>query len=114
MKKASLMAAGVFVLSTIASIANATQFKAQNESTVTQLCMTALNGNKLAMHNKIKETGFSKKFVANNVKCNGKALLAYIEKRGINADEMIKMLARKGVQVSISDVAKLSPNLGRL
>ncbi|WP_448548124.1 DUF3718 domain-containing protein [Thalassotalea fusca] len=110
MKKVSVFVASIFALTSLVGSASATQFKANNDSTATQLCVTALVGNKLAMHNKIKEVGLSKKYVASNIKCNGKVLLAYVEKRGINADAMMKMLDNKATEVSITDVAKLNSN----
>jgi len=86
--------------------ASAIEFSATNNSIDTELCMTALEGNKVAMHNKIKASGMSKKHIAKNVTCNGKNILAYVEQYGKNPDAMLRMLDRSNSRVSITDLAK--------
>lgn len=105
MKKLNILIAGLLTVGSLTA-AQATSFSGTNESSVTQLCVTALSGNKAAMNQKIKASGFSKGYVAKHVKCNGKNLLAYVEKYGKNADSMINMIDQRDSKVSITDIAK--------
>lgn len=90
----------------ISVTASATEFNGTNKSIETQLCVTALEGKKIAMYNKIKASGLSKKHVARSVTCNGKNILAYVEQYGKNPDAMIRMLDNRHSKVSITDLAK--------
>lgn len=90
----------------LVSSANATELKAANQSVQTNLCLTAASGNKAAMHNQIKASGYSKQFVAEKVQCNGNNILAFVEKHGKNSENMINLIDQKSRQVSITDIAK--------
>ena len=89
-----------FVLSVQAS-----DFKSVDKSGYTKLCMTAIQGNRAAMHNTIKASGLSHKFVAENVQCNGENILTFVQQHGKNASNMLKMLDRRSVGTSITDIA---------
>ena len=52
--------------SCLAFSTQAVELKAADNSILTQLCMTAASGNRAAMHNAIKESAYSKKFVVKN------------------------------------------------
>jgi len=79
---------------------------AANNSLATQLCVTASAGNRAAMHNAIKSSGFSRRYVAENVICNGKNIINFIDQYGKNSEAMINTLNRSATRVSIIDIAK--------
>jgi len=65
----------------------------QADNTIsTQLCAAAINGNRAVMFNAIKASGYSKQFVVNNIKCNNKDLMSFIEQYGHASAAMKKML----------------------
>ena len=82
-------------------------FEATDSSLYTDLCLTALEGNLAKMHNSIKSSGYSRKFVANKIECNGENLLSFVQHHGKNSTVMLKMLDRTRTSVSITDIAKL-------
>ncbi|MDO6425902.1 DUF3718 domain-containing protein [Thalassotalea sp. 1_MG-2023] len=96
----ALMIAGV------AATAQAEKLTASDGSIETSLCMAAANGNRAVMHNQIKASGYSAKFVAKNIACNGENILAFVEKHGKRSEVMINMIERGEQQVSITDIAQ--------
>lgn len=77
------------------SIVNGNDIISADNSSFTDLCMAALSGNRAAMHNRIKSSGYSKAFVRNNVQCNNVSLLSFIAKYGKNSKAMVRMLDKK-------------------
>jgi hypothetical protein len=96
----AIITAGLF------SSVQATELEAADGSQFTNLCMTALEGNRAKMHNTIKASGYSDKFVARNVQCNGESLLSFVEQHGKNSSSMLKMLDRTSTETSITDLAQ--------
>jgi len=94
----------VITLGLVAS-AQAAKVIPLDRSTVTNLCVMAAMGNRAAMNNTIKASGYSSKFVASKVQCNGESLLSFIEHNGNNSESMLKMLDRRQTSVSITDLA---------
>jgi hypothetical protein len=86
--------------------AQASEVVAANSSNFTNLCMTAIAGNRAAMHNDIKSSGYSQKFIAKNVECNGINILAFVQQYGKNSDAMLRILDRGDRSTSITDLAK--------
>ncbi len=93
-------------LTGISTVVQAKTVLAANNSLVTQLCVTASAGNRAAMHNAIKSSGFSRRYIAENVTCNGKNIINFIDQYGRNAEAMINTLNRSATRVSIIDIAK--------
>lgn len=85
---------------------SANDFSAVDESVETHLCITAAEGNRAAMHVEMRNSGYSDKFIANKITCNGENILAFVEKHGKNPELMINMLDRRTRQTSITDIAK--------
>lgn len=96
----------MFILGAASTMSQANEMVAADDSNFTQLCMTALAGNRAAMHNNIKSSGYSKQFIAKNVQCNGVSILAYVQQHGENADAMLRTLDRSEYRTSITDLAK--------
>ena len=101
------------VLASIISIgstgaAQAGQVVSADKSIATNLCVTAATGNRAAMHNTIKASGYSAKFIASKIECNGENLLSFVENNGQNSASMLKMLDRTKTSVSITDIAKVT------
>lgn len=94
--------------SCLAFSSQAVELKAADNSTLTQLCMTAASGNRAAMHNAIKESAYSKQFIAKNVRCNSSDVISFVQQYGRNVDGIMKSLEIHGTSVSINDLAKLS------
>ena len=97
--------ATVIIALGLVSSANAGKLTAADKSITTDLCITAENGNRAAMHNTIKSSGYSSKFIVDKVQCNGESLLSFIEQNGKNSASMLKMLDRRQTQVKITDLA---------
>ena len=92
----------------LTATAQAAKVTAIDTSTVTELCVTAASGNKAAMYNSIKSSGYSSEFVANKIECNGVNLLSFVEHNGKNSTAMLKMLDRTSTNVSITDLARVN------
>jgi hypothetical protein len=84
----------------------ASNLKAADSSIATELCLTAASGNRAAMFNEIKESGKSLNFIAKNITCNGENILAFVEQYGNNSQNMLKILNRSALEVSITDIAQ--------
>lgn len=85
--------------------AQAGTFKAADGSVTTNLCLAAISGNRAVMHNEVKASGLSLNYIAENVQCNGENILSYVQQHGKNSAKMLKILDRRNVDVSISDIA---------
>ncbi|MBA6257944.1 MULTISPECIES: DUF3718 domain-containing protein [unclassified Colwellia] len=88
--------------------AQAAKVTAIDNSIATNLCVTAATGNRAAMYKSIKSSGYSSKYVANNIECNGKNLLSFVEHNGKNSAAMLKLLDRTKTSVSITDLASVN------
>lgn len=95
----------VIVASTFMASAQATNLHAGNNTALTELCMTAVSGNRAALHNKIKESGYTKNYIAKNVQCNGSDIISFIEQHGKNTKAMIHTIDRHVGSVKITDLA---------
>ena len=95
----------VLVMVAMATSAQAGSFKPADDSVTTDLCMAAISGNRAAMHNEVKASGLSLNYIAQNVQCNGENILSYVQQCGKNSAKMLKILDRRNVEVSISDIA---------
>lgn len=93
------------IMASLSFFSNATELKAANSSVYTNLCMKALSGNRAAMYNEIKASGYSRAFIAKNIKCNGIDILAYVQTYGKNSESMLKILDRASTDTSITDIA---------
>lgn len=87
----------------------AQDFTAVDGSAFTQLCLKAVMGNRAAVHNQIKATGYSKKFIAQNVRCNGESIISFVRKNGRNSENIVKTLGGNDGEVSIVDLAMNRP-----
>jgi len=101
-KKAMLVS---LVVSSFALSAQAQNFTAADQSKFTNLCMTAISGNRAAMHNEIKNSGFSKIFIARNLQCNGENIASFVQNNGRNSENMLKVIGGGHENVSITDLA---------
>jgi hypothetical protein len=90
----------------LASSVQAQEVVAADNGKFTQLCVTAASGNVAALHNKTKESGYSRKFVAKNVQCNGENILAFIDHYGKNNTAMINNIDHKSNEAKGLQVAK--------
>jgi hypothetical protein len=74
----------IFMVGAISTMSQENEMVVADDSNFTQLCMTALVGNRAAMYNNIKSSGYSKLFIVNNVQCNGVSILAFVQQYGKN------------------------------
>ncbi len=102
-----IAAATVITLGLVTSV-QAAKLEAADGSIATKLCMTAASGNRAAMHNAIKASGYSAKFIENKVECNVESLLSFVEHSGKNSESMLRMLDRSQTSVSITDLARVA------
>ena len=70
---------------TLTAAANATDFIATNHSKLTNLCITAAQGDKEKMRIAIWKSGYSKNYVATNIKCNDLTLLDFVAQYGTSS-----------------------------
>ncbi len=103
--KATKLVLALTIAGATSLMSHANEVVAADESNFTQLCMTALAGNRAAMHNNIKASGYSKAFIAKNLQCNGISLQAFVQRYGSNADAMLRVFDRRGHSTSITDLA---------
>ena len=96
----------IVITTGVVSSAQALSLKAADKSTITHLCMTAVSGNRAAMHNKIKESGLTRKYVANNIQCNGENILVFIDKYGKSPNKIRAMLGHTSSQISTTDISQ--------
>jgi hypothetical protein len=101
------LATAIIALGLVTS-ASAAKLTAVDKSKTTELCITAASGKLAAMHNTIKSSGYSTKFIVDKVQCNGESLLSFIEQNGKNPASMLKMLDRRQTLVTITDLASNS------
>lgn len=94
--------------SSVAMSVGATEITAGDASIETNLCVTAAEGNRAAMHVEMRNSGYSNKFIASKITCNGENILAFVEKHGKNPEMMLNMLDKRTRQTSITDIAKNS------
>ena len=80
-----VIATTVLTLSTIGFASAAEQLVPTNSDTSTKICVVAAKGNKLKLDREIRESGFSKHYVVENVKCNGMDLASFVEQYGHNS-----------------------------
>ncbi|WP_448568361.1 DUF3718 domain-containing protein [Thalassotalea ganghwensis] len=95
------------VTSILAFSSQAVELKAGDDSIYTDLCITAASGNRAVLHNAIKATGMSKKFISTKVQCNSKDMISFVSQYGENKEDMIRALNHYGTKVSIRDLAML-------
>ena len=93
------------VVSSLSLSAQAKDFTSANNSVFTELCMTAVSGNRAAMHNQIASSGYSKSFIARNVQCNGENIASFVAKNGRNSENMLKVIGGSNKHVDITDLA---------
>ena len=98
----------IFIVGAIPTMSQENVMVAADNSNFTQLCMTALAGNRANMHNHIKSLGYSKPFIVNNVQCNGVSILAFVQQHGENLVAMLRILDRCGHSATITDKAKIN------
>ena len=54
----------------------------------TELCLIASQGNKAKLVNAIKNAGLTKRYVAQNVKCNEQSFVDFVEQYGSNVSKI--------------------------
>ena len=84
---------------------SAGEFKPSQKNVETDICMKAISGNRASFYNTVKSSGYSMKHVIENVKCNDKDLLVFVEKYGKNADAFIRTYSPKNTKTSITEIA---------
>ena len=108
MKTVNKFALASVLTSCVVFSGQAIELKAGDNSSLTQLCLTAASGNRAATYNAIKATGYSHNFVMDNVRCNADDMISFVQQYGKNSEDMIRALQRRGTQVTISDLAMLA------
>lgn len=78
----------LFTGSALASV----EFTPTDDSVTSNLCVTAASGNKWKFHNQIKASALDKKYVAEEMTCNGLTVSAFVDQYGKNGDSIKKYL----------------------
>ncbi|OKY27965.1 MULTISPECIES: DUF3718 domain-containing protein [Thalassotalea] len=77
-----------------------------NDSVTTTLCMSAAKGSRVALLTSIKQSGYSRQYINNNLHCNDLPVSDFVAKYGKSPEKIQRMLDpkyRQG-QVTIKDV----------
>lgn len=69
-----------------------TEFVPADDYVTTKLCLVASQGNKAKLSRTIKDSGLSKRYVAQNVKCNEQNIVAFVEQYGNDAENINNFL----------------------
>ena len=64
------------------------QFTATNQSLSTKICITAAQGDRLKLSKALKNSGLSKRYVAEKMQCNDLSFVAFVEQYGKNAEKI--------------------------
>lgn len=104
-----VIAISVLTLSTIGFTSAAEQLAPTDNFTGTKLCVVAAEGNKLKLNREIKESGLTKRYVVNNLKCNGMDLVSFVDQYGSNSHNINTYLAGKDYSknADTTDIASL-------
>jgi len=94
---------------TIAGASNAASFHATDSSVTTDVCMAAVQGNKMKFRKTVKENRLRMDYVANKVQCNDQHIMNFVAQYGKNPEKINTLLSkyRKPQHVEITDLAKL-------
>jgi hypothetical protein len=95
----------------LSTTANATSFSAGDSSKASNLCLTAVQGSKIAMHFEIKGSGWSKQHISDNVQCNNQSIGKFIAKYG---SDSMKSFIPASTDVKIIDLARAAQYSGRV
>ena len=95
-------------LSTNVSAGPSSFAKADN-STATNLCYTALQGNRPMMQKEIESSGFSKSHIQKNLTCNNLSIGAFVAQHG---SESMQKLLPQNTKVKVIDIAAKSSMSG--
>ncbi len=94
-------------LSTIGMANAANQVVAADDSVTSKLCVVAAQGSRVELHNAIKESGLSKKYIAQNVNCNDQSILEFVQTHSDSPEKINNVLTngRYNTNVNITDLA---------
>ena len=93
----------------LASTSYAKEFEATNDYITTQICVAAAEGHRARLYKTIKDSGLSKIYVANEVKCNDQPITAFVTQHGKSPEAINTMLNkyRKNKNTKNSNLVKL-------
>ncbi|MBO1255484.1 DUF3718 domain-containing protein [Alteromonas sp. 5E99-2] len=99
----------VLTLSAIGFASASEQLVPTDSFTGTKLCVVAAKGNKLKLNRAINKSGMSKRYIVENLKCNGMDLVSFVEQHGSNSHKINTFLAGKGYSknTGTTDIASL-------
>jgi len=89
-------------------VANAsTKVVAADDNITSRICVAAAGESKIQLHKVIKESGLSKKYIAEKVTCNNQNILSFVQEFGDDPEKMNNALTngRFNTQVNITDLA---------
>ena len=66
----------------LASSVNAATFEATNNLVTTKICIAAAEGKKTRLNRIINQSGLSRDYITNKVKCNNIDITAFVNKHG--------------------------------
>ncbi len=76
------------------------EFKPTDDSVTSNLCVAAATGNRWKLHEQIKESALDKKYVAQDMTCNGLSVAAFVDQYGKNGDSIKKYLNIQQKQIA--------------
>lgn len=77
----TIAAVGVCFVAT-GAMANSSKFEAMDNQATTHICVAAAEGKNYQLRRMLKESGLSKKYVAEKLSCNGIAFVEFVETYG--------------------------------
>ena len=99
---ATTIATTVLTLSSIGAANAATHVIAADNYITSKICEAASGNSKIKLHTTIKNSGLSKKFIAENVNCNDQNILSFVQEYGDNPEKMTKVLAPNQFKTNVN------------
>ncbi|WP_371376064.1 DUF3718 domain-containing protein [Thalassotalea aquiviva] len=104
MKKLMLIGLALSVPFVANAHSSSAKLTAGDNSLATNLCMAALQGNSALMSNEIRSSGFSRKYVSQNISCNGLSLYEFAQTYADNPEALARSLYQPKTEISITDL----------
>lgn len=99
---ATTLTATVLTLSTIGTASAAPNVVAADDYITSKICAAASGKSGIKLHKTIKDSGLSKKFIAQNVNCNDQNIVSFVQDHGAKPEKMVNMLTGGQYKTSVT------------
>lgn len=95
------LATTLIALSTIGAANAASHVVAADDYITSKICEAASGKSGVKLHKTIKDSGLSKKYIAQNVNCNDQNIVAFVQDHGQKPEKMVNMLTKGQYKTSV-------------